>query len=774
MKIAVVWNERNKSLMFRAGLIFGIAYLLLGGFSIYRQPAGAANPTGGTLNAGAADGANTTWTGTLSGAPPAGQGESTCVATVAAAGNCDDYTLTIGGQKSDWIGKKIVVTFDWTAPSTDYDMVIRQETNNIAGLQGDGVYNMPTPTPPVGATPTPTPTALDGLIGTSGNGTNTHEEVVINPSATGTGIYYVRSVYFAANPADQYLGKATVIVPTVEPGSTLMPSACALPTFDNYQPPVGFNKRDSSAEPSIGVNWNTGNILTMSRLNCNRTALDDSTSPADPTKASWFSQTSPTIATGLDPILFTDPITGRTICGELVAAGGATDGGISDDDLATFTATFQTGEATQGADHQTIGGGPPNPNITARQPTTVYPHLFYYASQQIAYGAVATSFDGGLSYEPAIPAYTLAQCGGLHGHIKVAPDGTVYLPNKGCGGKVGLATSEDNGLNWSVRTIPTSTSGKNDPSVGIGAGGRLFVGYTSSDNHPHVSVSDDKGLTWRNDFDLSGAVSPGLKAAVFPEVVAGDNNRAAVFFLATNSTDANNPVGDDNGAAGPNYKGTWYPYMATTCDGGKTWSVVRADNDPLHPGAANPVQQGVICTNGTTCPAGPPATRNLADFNEIAVDSRGRIVAVYADGCNFGHPCININDNSGDRNSNQGTATVTIIRQRGGMRLFSAYDVDVPGAPTLSSPVYVEQNAKGGNQVKWTTPDDNGAPLLSYRIYRGSEGGSEQQIAEVKADGKTFSFNDRSGKGSKHYYRVTAVNKFGESPRNVKSFAEAR
>ncbi len=761
MKIAVVWNKRNKTLMFRAGLIFGIAFLLLGGFSIYHQSVNASGPVGGMLNAGATDGTNITWTGTLTGAPAAANGEPSCVATtVGTAGNCDDYTLTIGGQKSDWVGKKIVVTFDWLAPSTDYDMVVRQETNNIAGFQGDGVNNMVTPG------------ALDGLIGTSGNGTNTHEEVVINPSSTGTGIYYVRAIYYASNPADQYMGKATVSVPVVVPGTTLMPSACAMPTFDNYQPPVGYNRRDSSAEPSIGVNWNTGNILTMSRLNCNRTALDDSTSPADPTTASWFSQTSPAIATGLDPILFTDSITGRTICGELVAAGGATDGGISDDDLATFTATFQTGEATQGTDHQTIGGGPPNPNITARQPTTAYPHLFYYASQQIAYGAVATSFDGGISYQPAIPAYTLAQCGGLHGHIKVAPDGTVYLPNKGCGGKVGLATSEDNGLNWSVRTIPTSSSGKNDPSVGIGSGGRLFVGYTAGDNHLHVSVSDDKALSWRNDFDLSGAVSPNLTAAVFPQAVAGDNNRAAVFFLATSSTDANNPVGDDNAAAGPNYKGTWFPYVAYTCDGGKSWSVVRADNDPLHPGVANPAQQGVICTNGTTCPSGPPDTRNLADFNEIAVDSRGRIVAVYADGCNFDHPCINITDNSGDRVANQGTARVTIVRQRGGTRLFSAYDVDVPGAPTLSSPVYVE--AKNGiNQVKWTTPDDNGSPLLSYRIYRGIEGKSEQKIAEVKADGKTFSFNDRS-RNSKYYYRVTAVNKFGESPRNVKGVAEAR
>ncbi|MGH9799563.1 MAG: sialidase family protein, partial [Blastocatellia bacterium] len=570
--------------------------------------------------------------------------------SVGTVGNCDDYVLTVNGNPADWVGKRIRIRFSWVSVATDYDMAVYKETNGTAGLQGDGV----TPTPP-----------LDSTIGTSGRGTSTEEEVVISPADSGTGVYYVRSIYFAATPADQYAGTATVF----SVSTTLNASSCALPTYDNYQPPVGYPRRDGAPEPSIGINWNTGNVMTMSRLRCNRTTFSDTTSPANPTTgATWFSQTSPLIATGLDPILFTDSITGRTICGELNGAGGATNGGISDDDLATFTASFQTGGPTQGADHQTIGGGPPNPTIANRQPTGSYPHLFYYASQQIAYASVATSFDGGITYQPAVPAYTLAQCGGLHGHIKVAQDGTVYLPNKGCGGKTGLAVSENNGLNWSLRTIPTSSSGRSDPAVAIGTGGRVYVGYAASDNHPHVAVSDDRGLTWRDDFDLASGVSPSLTAIVFPQAVAGDNNRAAIFFLGTSSTNPGNPVGDDTGTV---FAGTWFPYIATTCDGGKSWSVVKADNDPLNPGVPNPAQQGVVCTNGTTCPGGPPDTRNLADFNEITVDSRGRIVAVYADGCNFGHPCTNILDNSGTKANNQGTARLTIIRQRGGTRLFS-------------------------------------------------------------------------------------------------------
>lgn len=607
-----------------------------------------------------------------------------------------------------------------------------------------------------------------------------HIDPVYIDGQNNTKIYYdSQSTCQAGGPAPC---DSKVIMPVLAPGEivptptpittgTLVPSACAVPTFDNYTPPVGYPRREVSGEPSIGVNWNTGNVMTMSRLRGNRTTFDDSTSPADPLTTSWFSQTSPAIVTGFDPILFTDSITGRTIGGELEVVGGTTNGFISDDDLATISATFQTGGPTQGIDHQTIGGGPPNPNVVGRQPTTAYPNLFYYASQASAAATVATSFDGGLTYQPAVPAYNLLQCGGLHGHIKVAPDGTVYLPNKGCTGKSGMAVSTDNGLTWEVRVVPDSTEGETDPSVGIGAGGRVYFAYTDSNNRPFVSVSDDSGQTWGISLNLGQGVTPAITAAVFPHAVAGDNDRAAVFFLGTNSTDTLDPVGDDNGGAGPNYAGTWYPYVAITCDGGKSWSVTKADNNPLDPGAPNPVQQGVICTGGTLCPEGPPDTRNLLDFNEMTVDARGRILTVYADGCGIEHPCHNINDNSGTRVQNQGIARLTIIRQRGGMRLFSSFEPEGPAPPSLSPPVQIKQE-KTGFALKWATPDDNGSPILRYRIYRGSTKGKDKLISEVKPNQNTY-FDKQSIKNKSNiYYKVTAVNKYGESPRNVRFSAK--
>ena len=63
-------------------------------------------------------------------------------------------------------------------------------------------------------------------------------------------------------------------------------------------------------------------------------------------------------------------------------------------------------------------------------------------------------------------------CGGLHGHVRVSPDGTAYVPNENCFdannvSRPGVAVSTDNGLTWTVRTVPDARSINpgTDPSV---------------------------------------------------------------------------------------------------------------------------------------------------------------------------------------------------------------------------------------------------------------------------------------------------------------------
>jgi len=103
------------------------------------------------------------------------------------------------------------------------------------------------------------------------------------------------------------------------------------------------------------------------------------------------------------------------------------------------------------------------------------------------------------------------------------------------------------------------------------------------------------------------------------------------------------------------FTGTWYGFVSTTYDGGKTWTTVNATpNDP--------VQRGPICTKGTLGCSGN--TRNLLDFNDLTIDGKGRVLAAYADGCTSA-VCIQGNDLNGDGkldgNDNDGTQQATII-----------------------------------------------------------------------------------------------------------------
>jgi hypothetical protein len=87
----------------------------------------------------------------------------------------------------------------------------------------------------------------------------------------------------------------------------------------------------------------------------------------------------------------------------------------------------------------------------------------------------------------------------------------------------------------------------------------------------------------------------------------------------------------------------------------------------------DPVQLGVICTQGTTCPNG---TRNLLDFKDLTVDKAGRVFAAYTDGC-ITAACITRGNNtaaSHTRLDNDQATKATIIRQSTGQGLFKSQD----------------------------------------------------------------------------------------------------
>jgi hypothetical protein len=417
----------------------------------------------------------------------------------------------------------------------------------------------------------------------------------------------------------------------------VLPARAVDPTYTVYSPPAGLGA--SAGEPSIGVDERTGAVMYVAALQTLKVNFDDAATPAT---ATWQDVSHPlTSFLTLDPILYTDPTLGRTYVSQLLGATSLM--AYTDDDGVTWTPSQGAGIAS-GIDHQTVGSGPFHRTVLGSLPQ-VYPHAVYYCSQAIALASCAVSLNGGLTFGPAVPMYNLTQCSGLHGHVKVAPDGTAYVPNKSCNGKAGVAVSTDNGLTWTVRTVPGSTAGSSDPAVGIGADGTLYLGWSNGDGHAYVAVSNSQGATWSSITDVGAPL--GIQNIAFPAAVAGDGDRAAFAFLGTTAGGA--ATGDD-----PAFPAVWDLYVAHTYDGGSTWQTV--DVTP-----ADPVQRGTICTSGTTC----GTTRNLLDFIGITIDGEGRVLVGYADGC-VG-PCV-------AGGTNPFASEARIARQLGGKRLYAAFD----------------------------------------------------------------------------------------------------
>ena len=564
------------------------------------------------------------------------------------------------------------------------------------------------------------------LAGSSGNGPNQLETVTLSNPAAGT--YTVSAAPFSPAPtAPSYTASATLQLTSTggqpPPGSENV-------TYSNHAAPKGMG--EDAGEPSIGANLKSGNVMYQAGLEALRVKFDDSTSPAT---ASWkdvsFLWSS---IVSLDPIGFMDQRTGRWFSSQL--SGTTSLMSLTDDDGDSWLPT-EGGPGNSGVDHQTVGAGPYHDPLTRDPNGSLYPDAVYYCSQDLAAALCARSDDGGLTFAPGVLIYT-DECGGLHGHVKVAPDGTVYVPNKSCGGHQAVVVSEDNGLTWHVRPIPGSTAGAWDPSVGIASDGTVYFGYDDGDGHPKVAVSHDRGLTWTNVRDVG--VPFATAASAFPAVVAGDPDRAAFAYLGSSETSPG-AMGDD-----PKWPGVWHLYVAHTYDGGDTWTTVDATpNDP--------VQRGTICGGGFGgCDNG---TRNLLDFMDATVDNEGRVLVGYADGC-VGS-CV-----TGPPGSF--TAIATIARQVNGKRLFAQYDqLAVPSAPLA------EAKSSAGpppaNVVSWSAPDDHGSPITAYNVYRRTAGTSLTLLATVGGDARSYT-DTALAAGETYTYAVSAVNGVGEGPKS--------
>src|SRR6266700_3658799 len=727
------------------GALFFVISVFLVVFALFTTGLRSATPSAGTLNPG---GATVNWAGTATGG--SSLDESTCVEGV----NCDTFILTLSGTPADWTGLKARLTISCADPSgvSDYDLYVHKGDNGGPIVPG----------------------------GESAHGGTPPEVVDLDPSnpAIGTGQFSVHVVYFSATAAFQYSGSASAI--STSAASALAPSAPQDTGpkigFENFEAPGTLVQVASSSqgptahtveymghdagEPSVGVNWKSPNSVTgvtnfQSDLQTLFIKFDDSC-PANGLSATWYNSAAPTSQfVDSDPIGFTDRQTGRVFAGELTLTSPSCKVSFTDTDgldqlghptLAGWSPS--SGPLGSGIDHETIGGGPYH---TPAPPPGPYPNAVYYCSQDLVTAFCLRSDDGGATYGPPVPTYT-SQCGGLHGHVKVAPDGTVYLPNNSCGGTGAVVVSEDNGLTWSVRAVQNASSqtransNLQDPAVGIDNNGRVYFAMSSSTvagsatggSNSVVATSTDRGQTWQNIYDV-GAVY-GLKNIAFPAAVAADAGRAAVAFYGSTTS------GDGSANS---FSGVWHLYVSNTFDGGLHWTTTDAT-------PKDPLQRGCIWMHG-----GADICRNLLDFFDATVDKQGRVQVGYVDGCTDGD-CVQAATTA---KGNAYTARGVIARQSSGRRLIASFDPrnplkakSVPGMPSVTV-----RRVNGVVHLAWSEADTGNANISSYRIMRGTASGAETLLTSVSGNQTTYNDTTATDPTKTYYYKVLAVNGAGTS-----------
>jgi hypothetical protein len=669
---------------------------------------------------------------------------------------CDDYSLTAtipSAYLTAHPNASIKVTMSWTdtgSGNSDYDLYIYKNPrgdcspNDCTVTDGSQMadYQSASSNNPEVANISPLPT--DGLP---------HKyTIVIVPYTPTREVINVRIELLPGGAGGGGGGSFGGADPTT-PG---------VPRYQTFVAPTGSSAESSQGEFNIGFNPHTGHIFVMNIGPIWRLTPGEIQTPAKPEccEALWQDKSNPSTNTGLDPILWTDQKTGRTFAANNTSGANAAYGYTD-----SFTPGLNDGDQwvpagiappNGGADHETIGSGPFPAGLTSLGDAVNQGEAVYYCSQDVVGPAACQrSIDLGTSWQDfGAPPYTGSLCGGLHGHLHVAPDGTVWLPVNQCGGLQGGSFSTDAGTTWTEFTVPNAASQTQgaDPSIAIDADSKIYYSYVRNqaggqEGHARVAVGtlgnctiapvtglrSNCSITWGSDIDIG--TTHGIVNAAEIEAVGGSSLRAAVGFLGTNVP------GDYQSLS---FAGKWYAFIATTYDGGATWTTVNATpNDPVQ-SMTGVWQQG-----------GGAQDRNLLDFNEITVDDKGHVLYGYSDGC-VTTGCI------AGTAPNDFTANMRVARQSGGRPIIVPLAGD-PVEPALPKPPCLSGTRSATESLlEWKAPDNGGSDIINYEIFRSNTSGNEVFIGETGNASTTY--RDIDPPADQHlFYRVEATNAQGTS-----------
>lgn len=316
-----------------------------------------------------------------------------------------------------------------------------------------------------------------------------------------------------------------------------------------------------------------------------------------------------------DPFLLVDPITDRIFSAHLEPNGECIWMAWSDDDGESWLGNPADCGPIPLADHQKVTTGP-RIGPLASVPSPLYEQAVYLCVNKISvvlgvgFGIHCyVSFDGGATF----PHMSAVQTGsGLHGAIKVGPDGSLYVPARTS--PIVVHASRDGAVSWEPREVGAGVGVQDptkDPDVAIDETDHVFATWVAADDSLRVARSPDGGRTWESPW----LAAPDLGAVAFP-IVQAFGGKLALAFLGTNDYHGNPEQ------APPEAR--WDLYVAWSTD---AWS--ERPKFLLQQVTPDPVQVGPICMEGN-CADG---SRNLLDFIGSTIDGDGRFLVAFADGC---------------------------------------------------------------------------------------------------------------------------------------------
>lgn len=274
-----------------------------------------------------------------------------------------------------------------------------------------------------------------------------------------------------------------------------------------------------------------------------------------------------------------------------------------------------------------------------------YVHLCYNAVYRLA---CQRSVDGGLTFAPSpspdpdsFANYMTKTCWSFHAMWTVTTDdGTIYMPRPYCN-DLEVAISRDNGLTWERKVVARypdayGTDFGSDTRLAMDSEGNLYYmwiagsWYVGDGRRPFLSISRNGGEDWSAPIDIG---VPGVTAAKFPFLLAGDEGRISFFYVGSTVPGGFEASAEDMAQA------RWDAYVG--------FSLNALDEDPVfatttaNP-ADDPLRRGVCqyrCSpEGTDCVlldcSFSSSEIGMFDYLQLALDpTTGMVAASLVDLC---------------------------------------------------------------------------------------------------------------------------------------------